>query len=271
VNRFRFLRTGSGVVGLVVAFGVVALALVGPFFAPHAPDETIGLPGMPASRAALLGTDFLGRDVLSRVLWGGRSVLALATIATVLAYAGGVCIGLVAGYARAWSETVLMRTMDAMRVFPPLLFLLMLISGLGTGTAVLVLGVALVQVPGIARLMYTATLQTTGRGYVEAAVARGETTIAILRREILPNALVPLIADAGLRFTFSILFVAGVTFLSLGLQPPAADWALMINENRDIVSLNPWVILVPAVLLAALTIGINLLGDAVSRSLGQSR
>lgn len=269
-ERFRFAKTPAGAIGLALAGLVILIALLGPLFAPYSPTATIANPGLTPRSGALLGTDFLGRDALSRVLWGGRSVLLLATLATVLAYLAGGTIGLVAGYVRGRSEEILMRSMDVLRAFPALLLLLILVSGVGRGQAVLVFGVALVQVPGISRLVYTATLETSSRGFVEAAVARGESTVAILRREILPNVLGPVLADLGLRFTFSILFIAGVTFLNLGLQPPAADWALMVNENRPLISVNPWVVFVPAALIATLTIGINLVGDAVTRSFSRS-
>jgi peptide/nickel transport system permease protein len=269
-ERLRFARTPGGKAGLVLVGAIVLIAVFGPLLAPHTPTETIGPPGSGPSGEALLGTDFLGRDVLTRVLYGGRSLLLLAALATALAYALGVAVGLLAGYTRSWVESALMRLTDVMRVFPPLVFLLVLIAGVGTGSTVLVIGVALVQAPGIARLTYTVTLETSLRGYVEAAAVRGERTVAILRREVLPNILASLIADAGLRFTFSILFIAAVSFLNLGLQPPAADWALMVNENRSMLLLNPWVIAIPAALIAILTIGVNLVGDAVSRSLGKS-
>jgi peptide/nickel transport system permease protein len=127
-----------------------------------------------------------------------------------------------------------------------------------------------VHVPGIARIVRAATLEVAVRSYVEAAVVRGEKTSALLRREILPNALGPIFADAGLRLTSSILLIASVNFLGLGLQPPAADWALMISENRGGITLQPWVIVVPALLLAALTISVNLVADAIARTLGVS-
>ncbi|MGV1047264.1 MAG: ABC transporter permease [Solirubrobacterales bacterium] len=269
-ERFRFARTPGGAVGLALAGFVIALAIFGPFFAAHTPTETVGNPGLTPGAGVPLGTDFLGRDALSRVLWGGRSILVLATLATSLAYLLGTSIGLAAGYLRSHVEELLMRAMDVLRAFPALLLLLLLVSGVGTGKGVLVFGVALVQVPGISRLVYTATLQTASLGFVEAAVARGEGTFAILRREVFPNILGPILADLGLRFTFSILFIAGVTFLGLGLQPPAADWSLMINENRSLISINPYVVFVPAALIAALTIGVNLIGDAIVRSFGRS-
>ena len=269
-GRLRFLRSGTGAVGAALLVAVLLVALVGPFFSPHAPDKPIGVPLEGPTADAPFGTDFLGRDVLSRVLWGGRSVLALAGLATALAYIGGAVIGLVAGYSRSLLDPLLMRAADVMLSFPALLFLLVLVTGAGTSKAVLVVGVALVQLPLVARIVRTATLEQSVRGFVEAAVARGERTSAVLRREILPNIVAPIMADAGLRFTYSIILVASVNFLGLGLQPPAADWALIISENRNGLTLNPYVILVPAALIAILTIAANLVGDAVARSLGIS-
>jgi len=268
-GRLRFARTPTGATGALLLCLVLGVALFGPFFAPHAPDAPVGIPLTGPSAHALLGTDFLGRDVLSRVLWGGRSVLGLAGLATLLGYLGGTAIGLVAGYVRSLLDPLLMRGVDVLLSFPALLFLLVLVTGLGTSKAALVLGVAVVQMPLVARIVRAATLEQSVRGFVEAAVARGERTRAILRREILPNILAPISADIGLRFTYSIILVASVNFLGLGLQPPAADWALIISENRDGLTLNPYVILVPALLIALLTIAANLVGDAVARTLGR--
>lgn len=269
-ERLRFLRMRTGVLGLLLVGAVIALAVLGPFFSPHPPDRPIGVPLTGPTSEAPFGTDFLGRDVLSRVLWGGRSVLALAGLATLLAYVGGAAIGLLAGYSRSLVDSLLMRAADVMLSFPALLFLLVLVTGVGTSKTLLVVGVALVQMPLVARIVRTATLEQSVRGFVEAAVARGESTLAVLRREILPNIVAPIMADVGLRFTYSIILVASVNFLGLGLQPPAADWALIISENRSGLTLNPYVIIVPATLIAVLTIGANLVGDAVARSLGVS-
>jgi peptide/nickel transport system permease protein len=270
VARLRFVRTPAGLVGSVLLATVVAIALLGPFFAPYPPDEPVGVPYSGPAEGMPFGTDFLGRDVLSRVLWGGRSVLVLAGLATLLAYAGGIAIGLAAGYSRSLVDPALMRAADVMLSVPALLVLLVLVTGAGTSKTVLVAGVALVQMPLVARIIRSATLEQSVRGFVEAAVARGETTAAILRREILPNIAGPIAADVGLRFTYAIILVASVNFLGLGLQPPAADWALIISENRTGLTLNPYVILVPAALIALLTISVNLVGDAIARGLGIS-
>src|SRR5207244_2016353 len=174
--------------------------------------------------------------------------------------------GLVAGYTRSLVDPLLMRTVDVMLAFPPLLFLLVLIAGAGSSVAVLVLGVAVIQAPAISRVVRTATLEVSLRGYVEAAVARGERAAAVIAREVLPNILSPVLVDAGLRFTYSILIIASVNFLGLGLQPPSSDWARMIGENRQYISLNYLAVIAPAGMIAVLTIGVNLIGDAVARS-----
>jgi peptide/nickel transport system permease protein len=269
-GSFRFLHIRSGAIGLGIVVFVVAVAFLGRYVAPHDPNVPVGTPLAGPSATAHLGTDFLGRDVLSRLLYGGRSVIGLAAAATILAYAIGLAIGLIAGYTRSKVDPILMRSVDVMLAFPPLLFLLVLITGAGTGVGVLVIGVAAIQAPSISRIVRTATLEVSVRGYVEAAVARGERAGAVVVREVFPNILAPVLVDAGLRFTYSILIIASVNYLGLGLQPPASDWALMISENRTYISLNVWAVLAPAAMIALLTIGINLMGDAVARTLGRS-
>jgi peptide/nickel transport system permease protein len=269
-GRLRFLRTPSGAVGFGILVIVVLVAVFGPYAAPHSTTAPIGPPLSGPSGHAPLGTDFLGRDVLSRMLAGGRSVIGLAAAATGLAYLVGLAIGLVAGFTRSIVDPVLMRTIDVMLAFPPLLFLLVLIAGTGSSVVALVIGVAVIQAPGISRIVRTATLEVSLRGYVEAAIARGERAFAVLGREVLPNILAPVLVDAGLRFTFSILIIASVNFLGLGLQPPSSDWARMIGENREYISVNYLAVVAPAGMIAILTIGINLTGDAIARSLGRS-
>jgi peptide/nickel transport system permease protein len=268
--RLRFARTGSGRVGLALGLLLLLLIVIGPYFAPHDPAGIVGLPDQRPNGAFLLGTDGLGRDVLSRLLWGGRSIVTLAALATLLAYLVGASIGLLAGYTKSIVDPLLMRTMDVLLAVPPLLFLLVLATGAGHSVIVLVLGVATVHVPSIARIVRAATQEVSVRGYVEAAVARGERTHSILGREILPNVLGPVLADAGIRLTGSILILASVNFLGLGLQPPRADWALMISENRGGITLQPWAVAAPAILIGLLTVAVNLVADAVARSLGTS-
>ena len=269
-GRLRFMRSFSGAVGVTIVVFVVAVAMFGRYFAPYDPNVPVTAPLSPPSSHYLLGTDFLGRDVFSRLLYGGRSVITLAALATGLGYLVGMSVGLIAGFSRSRIDPVLMRSVDVMLAFPPLLFLLVLISGAGTGVEVLVIGVAAIQAPGISRIVRTATLEVSVRGYVEAAIARGERSYAVIVREVLPNIMAPVLVDSGLRFTYSILIIASVNFLGLGLQPPASDWALMISDNRQYIAIQAWAVLAPAAMIALLTIGINLTGDAIARSLGRS-
>jgi len=269
-GRLRFMRSFSGAVGVTIVVFVVAVAFFGRYFAPYDPNVPVSAPLSPPSSHYWLGTDFLGRDVFSRLLYGGRSVITLAALATGLGYLIGMSVGLIAGFSRSRVDPVLMRSVDVMLAFPPLLFLLVLISGAGTGVQVLVIGVALIQAPGISRIVRTATLEVSTRGYVEAAIARGERSYAVIVREVLPNIMAPVLVDSGLRFTYSILIIASVNFLGLGLQPPASDWALMISDNRQYIAIQAWAVLAPAAMIALLTIGINLTGDAIARSLGRS-
>lgn len=266
----RFTATISGKVGLGMLVIVLGVAFFGPLVAPHGIASPIGSPGSPPSGSASLGTDYLGRDVLSRVLHGGLSVIGMGTAATLLSYAAGITVGLVAGYQRSLIDPMLMRGVDVLLAFPALLILLLLVAGLGSHVWVLIIGVALVQLPPIARIIRTVTLEVSTRGYVEAAQARGERTTAILRREILPNVAPVVLADFGIRFGFSIILIASVNYLGLGLAPPAADWGLMIAENQQYISLNVWSVLAPAIMLAMLTICVNLIADAYVQTLGRS-
>jgi ABC-type dipeptide/oligopeptide/nickel transport system permease subunit len=265
-----FLRSWPARIGIASCALLALLAILGPYLAPHDTEAIIGLPVDPPTREFPFGTDPLGRDVMSRVLWGGRSLLGYACLATIVAYVIGATIGLVAGFKQGRLGSLLMRTVDLLLVFPPLLLLLLLISGLGTGMSVVLFGIVVLHVPSIARVVYAATLETAVRGYVEAAVARGETLRYILSREILPNITGTIAADAGPRITVSIFVIAGLNFLGLGLQPPTPDWALMITENRRAIELQPWAVAVPVLLIAAVTLAINLTADAVVRSSGRT-
>ena len=267
---FSFARTWWVRVWLVIGFLVLGMALFGPYLAPHSPTELAGVRYQGPSGSFLLGTDALGRDVFSRMLHGGRQLIALAVAATLLAYLVGGAIGLIAGYRRGSIDAWLMRVMDALLTFPGLLFLLLLAYGAGPGPMTIVAGVSIVQVPAIARLVRAAALGVAVRAFVEAAVARGERTSSILVREILPNIAGTVSADAGARFTGSFLAIAALNFLGLGIQPPAPDWATMIAQNRDFIQLQPWAVAGPALLVALFTISVNIVGDAMARDLGRS-
>lgn len=256
-----------GAVGLWAVIGAVmlAIALLGSLIAPYDPAALVAGSFLPPGVDHLFGTDALGRDVLSRVLAGGRTAVLLAVAAIVVAEAVGGVIGLLAGYRGGLLDAVLMRVNDVLLAFPALLLVLVLAAGLGPGTVVLVVGVAIVNIPGIARLARAATLGVASAGYVESALVRGEGTAAILRREILPNIGPTIVADAGVRFAGAFLIIAGLNFLGIGIQPPAPDWATMIAENRSYITLQPWTVLAPTACIALFAISVNIVGEAIAR------
>jgi ABC-type dipeptide/oligopeptide/nickel transport system permease subunit len=265
------MRSPGAIIGMVFVAIVVLLAILGPLLAPYSPIATIGIPGQAPTAAHILGLDFEGRDVLSRLLYGGRTTLFMCVVATLLTYAVGLTIGLIAGYTRSFVDSLLMRMVDVFLSLPALLVMLVMVTALGPSQVILIVSAALVLFPGVARIVRTSTLEVSRRGYVEAAIARGENTISILRREILPNIAGPIIADLGLRFSWSIILISSVNFLGLGISPPNPDWGLMIAENRIIISENLYAVLAPSVVIAILILGVNLVGDAFVRSLGESR
>ncbi|MGV1047255.1 MAG: ABC transporter permease [Solirubrobacterales bacterium] len=267
----QFLDSTIGKVGFVCLTVALLVAIFGPLFAPNAGLAPVGAPGAPPGPGEPLGTDFLGRDVLSRLLDGGQSVVLLGAAATLISYLVGLIVGISAGYGRPIVDAVLMRSVDVLLAFPALVILLLLVTGFGNTIPILLIGVAVIQLPGIARIVRTATQQVITSGYVEAAISRGERTPAIIVREIIPNISPILIVDIGLRFGFSVLLVASMNYLGLGLQPPQADWGLMIAENRLVIGQNALACVAPAILLGLLMVGVNLVGDAYGQTLGRSR
>jgi peptide/nickel transport system permease protein len=253
-------------VGLAIVGPLVLLALSGPFVTPHSTTAFIGLPYGPPTHTALFGTDELGRDVLSRFLAGGRSILGLSVAATALGLLLGVSIGLVAAYARNWLDDVLMRASDVVLAFPQIVFALLLVSTVGPKLWLLVVAVGISHTPRIARLVRGAALEVVERDFVRAAEALGERRRKILLSEILPNISSPLLVEASLRLTYAIAVIAGLSFLGFGLQPPTPDWGLMINENRAGLTVQPWPVVLPVVAIGLLTIGMNLISDGLARA-----
>jgi len=251
--------------GLAIVVAIVAIALLGPLFAPHSPTSFVAPPFAPPSGVAALGADYLGRDVLSRFLWGGRSVLALSLLATVFGLVAGLSVGLVAAYRRDWLDDVLMRGMDILLAFPQIVFVLLLVSTIGPKLWLIVLTVGASHAPRVARVTRGAALDVVERDFVKSAEALGESQWRILASEILPNISSPLLVEFGLRLTYSIGLVAAVSFLGFGLQPPAADWGLMINENRIGLTIQPWTVVLPVAAIGLLTIGTNLVTDGIAR------
>ena len=258
-------RTPRGAVGLSLAGVVVLVAIIGPFVSPNSPDALLTLTFAKPSGQFPLGSDFLGRDVLSRVLNGGWALLLMAALATGFGIVTGAAAGISAAYLRGRSDGFIMRTVDVILAFPQLVFALLLVSVLGPRLWLIVLAVGLSHAPQVARVIRSATLDISERDFVKAAELAGMRPRKVMTGEILPNLVSPLTVETGLRLTYSIIIMAGLSFLGFGQQPPAANWGLMINENRIGLPLNPWAVIVPVALIALLTIGTNTFTDAFAR------
>jgi peptide/nickel transport system permease protein len=260
--------TPTGLIGVVVTTLVVAVGLFGPFLAPHPPNNSVSIPFDGPSWDYPFGLDYLGRDVFSRWLSGGRGVLLLASAATIIGVVGGLGIGLVAAYRRDWVDGALMRSTDLILGFPPLLLFLLVLVSFGNRLVPLVAVVGLYHAIRMSRLVRAAASDVMVLPYIEACRARGDRAAHILGREVLPNILSPVLIDAGFRFIYSVIIIASLSFLGFGIRPPDADWGLMISENRSAIQLNPWATLVPALTLALLSVGLNLVTDARTRATG---
>jgi peptide/nickel transport system permease protein len=259
------VRTPRGAIGLVLTLFVVLVAVIGPFVAPNPPDAFLTVDFGKPSAQFWLGSDVLGRDVLSRLLNGGWTLLIMAVCATALGIIGGAAAGIAAAYLRGASDGIIMRAVDVILAFPQLVFALLLLSLLGPKLWLITLAVGVSHAPQVARVLRSATLDVSERDFVKAAELQGMRPAKVMRKEILPNLVSPLMVEAGLRMTYSILIIAGLAFLGFGPLPPAANWGVMINENREGLALNPWAVVVPALLIALLTIGMNTFTDAFAR------
>lgn len=255
-------------VGLALLVVVVAVGIFGRYVASYAPDEIFGAPFSAPSSDHLLGLDFAGRDVLSRFLYGGQTAIVVALTGTAMGFVLGCFLGLVSAYRRGWVDELIGRSTDLALAFPALILSLLLLAAFGTSLTLVVFAITVTTAPGVARIARAATLEVVDLPYVESARARGERATYVMAVEILPSVRSPLLVDFGLRLTTAILLVAALSFVGLGLQPPAADWGLMIGENRIGLNVQPWAVIVPAAAIAALTIGVNLIIDGVGRRTG---
>jgi peptide/nickel transport system permease protein len=265
------LRQRRAQVGLALVALVVAIALFGPFLAPYGPTDLIGSTFAHPSSAHWLGTDVLGRDVLSRFLSGGRTLVLLAVLATVLGVGLGTFVGTVAGYRGHRLDEVLMRGMDIILAFPPIVLALMCVATAGSAKWLIVLIVGVSHIPQTARVMRSATVGIRELDFVRYAEALGVPRWRVVRDEILPNVIAPLTVEFGLRLTFSIGLIASLDYLGLGTQPPNADWGLMIQENQQGLNLSPWPVIAAVVAIAVLTVGTNLVTDAIGQSVNGAR
>lgn len=262
----RAMRYGHTRVGLVLTAGLLLVVILAPLIAPHSPAEFVGAPFAGPSSGALLGTDHLGRDVVTRTLYGGRTVAWMSISAATLGVVFGLLIGLIAGYVRGLVDTLLMRAMDVLLAFPQVVLVLLFVALLGSKAWLIVVLVACVWAPQISRVVRAMTMDIASREFVEAAEVLGQPRRRILARDVVPNLTTPLLVEYGLRIAWSIWAIAAIGFLGFGIQPPTADWGLMINENRAGLVSQPWAVLAPIICIALFSVGTALLAEGISRA-----
>jgi len=251
----------------IVAFWVL-VAVTAPLIAPHPPNLPMvpflePLSPLPDGATAWLGTDHLGRDVLSRLIWGSRTVLFYGFVATAAAYAVGILMGLTAGYHRGWIDEVLSRLADLVLSFPVLVLYVVIIATVGASGLNIVVAVTFASAPAIMRIVRSLVLELREREYVAAARMRGESALYVMLVEILPNARGPLIVDACLRMGYVTITIGVLGFLGLGLPPPDPDWGGMVNETRSMALVFPHMTVVPCLAISSLVLGLNLLADGL--------
>jgi len=262
----RSLRLWRTRLGLILVGLLVLVAIIGPYVAPYGPSTPVGVPNaLPGGKAAL-GTDYLGQDVLSRLLYGGRSILAMALIATAIGLVAGVIIGLLAAYARNALDDVLMRIMDVILAFPQIMLALVAVAIVGPHAWVIVVAIALTTMPRAARVARGAALPIVERDFIAASEAMGVPRWRILLGELLPNTLGPLMVEASLRVTYSIGVIAALAYLGLSPNPNGANWGTMIQENQIALIVQPWGAAAPIIAIALLTMGTGLIGDGIART-----
>jgi peptide/nickel transport system permease protein len=260
------LASGEGRSGIALGAIVVFVIVFGRFFTPYAPNAIgVGPPTANPSGAHLLGTDQLGRDVLSRLLVGGGTIIVIPLVAVTIALVVGGALGMFAAYKGGRADGLVTRSFDLALSLPPLLIVLCFIAGLGTAKIVLAFTLVLVYAPRMGRIVRGATQGVITNEYVAAAQARGERTAAILAREVLPNIVAPTVADYALRITYGVIFIATLNFLGFGVQPPNADWGVMVADGRGFISIAPVATLAPVAAIAALSIALNLVVDALTQ------
>lgn len=269
INGILLIRESwVGLVGVLIVLFWVLVAVFAPLLAPFSPTQQMvpfQVPGTTVEGVGtfILGTDTLGRDILSRIIYGARTVLTVAPIATLCAYIVGITLGLMAGYYRGWVDDVLSRISDIILSFPILVLYVVIITVIGPSALNIVLAVTFASGPGIMRIVRGLTLDLRNRDYVAAAQTRGESGWYIMFVEILPNARGPLIVDACLRMGYTTITIGVLGFLGLGLPPPNPDWGSMINEARSLAATFPHMTLFPCLAISSLVLGLNMMADGL--------
>ncbi|HLL09234.1 MAG TPA: ABC transporter permease [Nocardioidaceae bacterium] len=263
-RAFRLWRTR---IGALLVLLLVAIAVLGPLVAPHGPSDFVA-PNFspPGGAAGVFGTDYLGQDVFSRFLYGGRDILFMAVVSTAIGLVLGVAIGLIAAYARNALDDVLMRAMDVIMAFPQIMLALVAVSLVGAQVWVIIAAIALTTAPRVARVARGAAQPVVERDFVAATESMGLSRVRILTGELLPNILGPMMVEASLRLTYSIGVIAALAFLGLSPDPNGANWGTMIQQNQLALATQPWAALAPILAIALLTMGTGLFGDGIART-----
>lgn len=247
--------------GLVIIILYVTVAIFAPLIAPYGERQVVDAEFMPWSAQYLLGTDNLGRDMFSRIVYGARNTVGIAIVTTVLAFLIGATLGILAAIRGGWIDQLLGRTVDVLMAIPSLIFKLLLLTIFGTSVQSMVLIIAVVDATRVFRLARAVSMNIVVMDYIEAARLRGDGMWRLVTREVLPNAAAPLAAEFGLRFCFVFLAISALSFLGLGIQPPTADWGSMVRDNASLISFGDITPLIPATAIAMLTIGVNFVVD----------
>ncbi len=251
----------SAKLGLLTITAYLFVALFAPFVAPYSETEILGGAYELWSEKYLLGTDNLGRDMLSRLIFGARNTIGIALAAVVIAFAIGGVTGMLSAILGGWYDTVISRIVDILMAIPGLVFALLILTILGTSITTLILVIALLDSTRVYRITRAAAMNIAVMDFVEVARLRGEGLWWVIRKEILPNIMAPLLAEFGLRFCFVFLFIAALSFLGLGIQPPTADWGSMVRDNATLINYDDITPLLPAAAIAVLTVAVNFVVD----------
>lgn len=264
----HILQSRMAVAGVLLVLFWAVMAILAPWLAPYDPNESHleALDDPTPSAAFPLGADMQGRDLLSRILWGARTVMIVAPAAVICAYGVGCALGLLAGYYKGWTDVVVTRVTDIMISFPVLIFYMILISHFGPSMGNIVLAVTLTAAPQVARIVRALTFELREHAYVMAARMRGESSLFIMLVEILPNAREPLVVDFCLRMGYTIIAIGVLGYLGLGLPPPNPDWGGMVAASYPAISVFPFMTLFPSAAIASLVLGFNLFADGLRRS-----
>ncbi|TNM63663.1 ABC transporter permease [Aliirhizobium smilacinae] len=264
----RLLKTPQGAIGIFLVVLVLLVVLFGPLLAPYDPEKLSPLARYKGpSLMYWLGTDQYGRDIFSRLLIGARATVVMAVLATIAGTLIGALIGTASAFLGGRADELIMRTIDAVMSIPSLLFALLVVNLLGSSTVNALVAVAIAFAPGMARITRSVALSVRKQDYVNAAIARGESSGYIIRREMLPNVIAPIIVEMTIRVSFAVMLFATLSFLGLGAQPPAAEWGLMVSEARRYMHLSAGILIWPSVAIAIVAVGFNLLGDGLRDAL----